>query len=162
VLAIARTTRYAVATQRKLSDAVQNKGSVQMSTKGSSKRQMAYAALIGLGYDNDAVNELLQDKPLDAYRELQKHGWLWSSDLGRWRKAKHTSPQHTLAHGGGRSIVLAVRIIGEKDAAAAFLEQFKDALYVVDYALVAHHAVPARKPGSLIIYCTVKAKSEND
>lgn len=132
-----------------------------MSAKKTDKRQMAYAALVGLGYEPDEALELCDNGGLSAYRELQKHGWVWSVDLGRWRKAKHSAPQHTLAHGGAKSTVVAVRIIGEKEDAKEFLEQFKDALYVVDYDLIAHHSVPARKPGHTIIYCTVKAMPQD-
>lgn len=126
-----------------------------MSPLNTPKFMSAIEKLQALGLISSAVSRLAGEGHDAVYAELTRRGYVWSTDLKRWRRSQKVrraiaKPVHGTALEFAR-----FRIIVEGTVAEAAIMEMKTALGAMGYTVVNVNVHAANEPGKYLVYFTV-------
>jgi hypothetical protein len=127
-----------------------------MSPVKTVKVDRAIDTLVFLGLVPSAVNALIQSGPDALYAELSRRGYVWSTDLAKWRKSKKTRrPAATVIRTGYLDAVIVRLVVREVHTEEAITE-FSSIMAQFGYGVQRVSVHSGRNEGEVLIYFALR------
>lgn len=120
------------------------------------KLVLAREKLSQLGLVGSAIQALTERGPEAVYSELSRRGYVWSTDLHRFRKSKRQRKIKTVIVKTGYLDHIEVRLIVRGVELDEAIGEFATAMLNAGYEVTRVSVHTSRNPGELLVYCRIR------
>lgn len=103
-----------------------------------------------------AIQALTDAGPDAVYAEMTRRGYVWSTDLGIWRKSRKPRKMHTVVAKSGFLDRAAIRVIVHADEVDGAIEELRALADLAGYELIRVNVHAGRTVHECLIYATLR------